>query len=117
MVDGLELEGGCMKIFYLKDSHVILKFGSTELRQALGVLKALAQYFRADFIFQIAQELQDDLFPKPLLPYRHHVHLCEKCFRMMDIDKEAHLHHYGKDKDYYTHQNCPPLQEESKRER
>ena len=56
-----------MKIFYLKDSHVIIKFGATELAQALGVLKALAQYFKADFIFKVAQELQDDLFPKPKL--------------------------------------------------
>ena len=106
-----------MKIFYLKDKHVIIKFGGTELAQALGVLKALAQYFKADFIFKVAQELQDDLFPKPKLQYRHHVHLCEKCFRMMDIDKEAHIHHYGEDKDYYTHQTCQPLQEDSKRER
>ena len=106
-----------MKIFYKKDEHVIIKFGSTEMKQALVVLKALALYFRADFIFKVAQDLQDDLFPKPLLPYNHRVHLCEKCFRMMDIDKEAHLHHHGKDHDYYQHQNCPPLQEDSKRER
>lgn len=101
-----------MKIFYLKDSHVIIKFGATELAQALGVLKALAQYFKADFIFKVAQELQDDLFPKPKLPMAIYHHLCTKCFCEIDIRKDAFLHRIGEHgNDTWEHQNCPQLKE------
>lgn len=60
MADGVELEGGCMKIFYKKDEHVRIDFGSTELAQALGVLRALAIHFKAVFIQTAAAELEAD---------------------------------------------------------
>ena len=106
-----------MKIFYKKDQHVILKFGATEMKQALGVLKALAQYFKADFIFKVAQELQDDLFPKPKLPFVQYYRLCTKCFCEIDLRKDKFLHRIGEKDDTWEHQECKPLKDDSVRER
>lgn len=106
-----------MKIFYKKDSHVIIKFGATEMKQALGVLKALAVHFKAVFILQVAQELQDDLFPKPQLPFVQYYRLCTKCCCEIDLRKDKFLHRIGENEDTWQHVECPPLKETSKRER
>lgn len=95
-----------MKIFYKKDSHVIIKFGDNELKQALGVLKALAQYFRAEFIFDVAQELEDDLKPKQLTYSVYH-HICEKCFCEIDTRDGNYLKVNGE----WRHESCPPLKD------
>ena len=89
-----------MKIFYAKGSHIKIYFGFSEFPQALKVLKALATFFKADFIQQVADDLEQDLQPK--LPFL--VHHCEKC--CMEIkDGEQDTHYQGG----YVHKICPPL--------
>jgi hypothetical protein len=85
-------------------------FDKHELTNALAVLRALAQYFNASFIQEAADDLARDLFPPPLLPETKYYHLCEKCFRMMDIRNENHIHYKG-EKERYVHQKCTPLKE------
>lgn len=64
-------------------------FYLTDMEEALAVLKGLATYFNADFIWGVAKQLEDDLHPKPkktakLLVHVNHFHLCEEC--AMEVD-------------------------------
>lgn len=106
---GVDMEGGCMKIFYKKDEHVIIKFDSKELAQALGVLKALAIHFKAMFIFDVCKDLEADLFPKPKLPMAMYHHICTKCFCEIDIRTTPFIHQIGEKEDTWIHQTCPEL--------
>lgn len=95
-----------MKVYYAKEQHVIVSFGSGEMRQALGVLKALAKYFNAPFILNAAEQLERDLQPK--LGYDAPFHLCEKCTTEIDTRKGGYRHTDGR----YTHLVCPILKKE-----
>lgn len=94
-----------MKVYYKKGEHVIIKFPSHELKQALGVLKALAQYFKARFLVDVAKELEKDL-ETPLLPTPpvYH-HICTNCFCEIDTRKDSYVHV----DDQYIHVSCPEL--------
>jgi hypothetical protein len=97
-----------MKVYYKKDHHVIVSFGSGEMRKALGVLKGLARFFKADFILNAAEELERDLTPKLGLdnPYR----VCEDCACEINLRKDSYLHQNER----YTHFACPVLKERQK---
>jgi len=94
-----------VKVFYKKGSHVIIHFPAHEFKQALAVLKALAQFFGASFIFQAAKELEDDLTPK--LTYRSEFHLCEKCCMELHEKDENAI----KVNDAWRHVRCKPLKD------
>lgn len=96
-----------MKVYYKKGEHVIIKFGNHELKQALGVLKALAQYFKATFLLDVAADLQRDLDAPPLLTYKLRYRCCENCFTMIDTRTDEYMHV----DDTYLHKNCPQLKE------
>jgi hypothetical protein len=99
-----------MKVYYKKGEHVIIKFPSHELRQALGVLKALSKYFKSWFLVDVAADLERDLEeakrPKlPAPPIYHHI--CENCFMEIDVRKDSYVHV----DDTYYHAVCPVLKE------
>ena len=93
-----------MKVFYKKDAHVILHFGSTELKQALGILKALAKYFNLQSLWDVAGDLEKDL-QKPKLGYVMHTKLCEAC--AMEIDLLSDNKH--ETESGWFHKVCPTL--------
>ncbi len=99
-----------MKVYYAKGRHVIIHFSGNELQQALKVLKALAKAFKAAFLCEVAEELEFDLNPRPLLTYDARYHLCEACKMEIDTHKDSHLHQNGR----YTHYTCPVLKERQK---
>jgi len=92
-----------VKVFYKKGSHVIIHFPAHEFKQALAVLKALAQFFGASFIFDAAKELEDDLAPK--LIYMSKFHICEKCCVELHEDEENSIKINGA----WKHVTCPVL--------
>lgn len=94
-----------MKVFYSKGKHVIIHFPAKELKQALGVLKALAKYFNADFILKAAGDLERDL--TPCLAYSLTTRICENCFTEISLSSDEYVHV----DDCYMHKNCPPLKE------
>lgn len=64
-------------------------FYLTDMKEALAILKGLASYFNADFIWRVAGDLEKDMNPAPkLLPYDNHFHVCEKCTMEMDDRKD-----------------------------
>lgn len=97
-----------MKVFYKKDTHVILLFGSTELKQALGVLKALAQHFKVKFLHDAAGDLERDL-AQPRLGYVMHTKICEECGTEIDLNGENKNHQKDEDDDRWVHKTCPTL--------
>jgi regulator of replication initiation timing len=102
-----------MKVFYKKDTHIIIHFPADELKQALAVLKALAQYFGAKFLFQVAGELEKDLNETPRLVYKSEFHICEKCFMELHEKDENSV----RVNDSWKHHKCPQLKPDSQRER
>jgi hypothetical protein len=89
-----------MKVYYEKGKHVIVFFPAREMKQALGVLKAMAHFFKADFLFKVAGDVERDLTPTQY-------HLCENCCMEIDTRVESYLHV----DDTYYHQLCPTLKE------
>jgi hypothetical protein len=96
-----------MRILYAKGVNVTISFGEREMKQALAVLKALATFFKADFIFKAAQELEDDLKPKPRISYTLYHHICEKCICEVDSREDNSLCISG----VWKHKKCPTLKE------
>jgi len=100
-----------MKVFYKKGAHVIVLFPAHELKQALGVLKALAQFFKEKFIFDVAKDLENDLTPK--LAYTSYHSLCIKCACELDKRDRDTFEIEGR----FFHRVCPTLKPDSQRER
>lgn len=73
-----------MRIFYSKQAGVTIHFSPNELKTAQGVLQALYDWSKADFIKAAIDDVAADLQPK-LLPMINYHHLCQKCWR--DIDE------------------------------
>lgn len=99
-----------MKVFYKKGEHVIILFPANELRQALGVLKALAKYFKAWFLVDVAAELEVDLeeAKRPKLPAPPtYYHICTNCFTEIDVRTDSYVYV----DDSYIHTSCPILKE------
>lgn len=92
-----------MKVFYSKGKHVIIHFPAKEMKQALGVLKALAQYFKADFLFKAAQELEHDLQER--ITYDPRYHPCENCFTEIDVRTGNCMYVDST----WLHKECPTL--------
>jgi hypothetical protein len=94
-----------VKVYYTKGKHVVILFPSHEMKQALGVLKALGTHFKADFLWKAAQQLEDDLTPK--LPFNPRYRMCENCATEIDL--------HGKNCMYvdntWLHKECPTLKE------
>jgi hypothetical protein len=101
----LPVVGDVVKVYYTKGKHIVIFFPAKELKQALGVLKALATYFKADFIWKAARDLEDDLTPKLTFdsPYR----ICENC--MCEIDLRGGNSMYVDNT--WLHKTCPTLKE------
>jgi hypothetical protein len=93
-----------MKVFYSKGKSVVIYFPAKELKQALGVLKAMGTYFKADFIWKAAQDLDRDL---QALVFDGRWHLCENCACEIDTRNQSYIHV----DDTYYHQRCPELKE------
>jgi hypothetical protein len=91
-----------MKIIYVKGKHVTIYFPPHEMKQALGVLKALAQFFKLSFIYKVAEDVERDL----LAPLQFH--LCTNCCMEIDIRKDEYVHV----DDTYLHRTCPVLKDE-----
>ena len=96
-----------VKVFYNKGSNVVIYFPATELKQALGVLKALAMYFKAPFLLNVAERLENDLTPKLSMPPLT-TRICENCFTEIDISSDEYVHV----DDTYMHRNCPALKQD-----
>lgn len=92
-----------MKVFYKKGVHVVIHFPAHELKQALSVLKALAQFFGGAFLLEAAKELENDLFPK--LEYKSKFHLCTKCCTELHEDEDNSIRINGA----WMHRTCPVL--------
>jgi predicted sulfurtransferase len=92
-----------VKILYKKGSHVIIHFPAHEFKQALSVLKAMAQFFGASFIFDAAKELEEDLTPR--LVYRTKFHLCPKCCMELHEDEANSI----KVNESWQHAKCKEL--------
>lgn len=73
-----------MRIFYSKQAGVTIHFSPSELKTAQGVLQALYDWSKADFIKAAIDDITADLQPKSLPMINYH-HLCSACFR--DIDE------------------------------
>lgn len=99
-----------MKVYYSKGKHVILYYQAHELKQALGVLKALAQYFGASFLHDVARELERDM-QQLQLPFDPSYRLCEACKCEIDIRKGNYKHIDGR----FTHLRCPVLKPKEQR--
>lgn len=96
-----------MRIRYIQGVKVEIIFRGDEMPQALAVLKGLAHFFKAAFIFDVAQELENDLKPKPKLSYTLYHHLCTKC--MMEVDTRNN--NYICYNDEWYHRECPKLKD------
>lgn len=99
-----------MKVFYVKGEHVAILFPKHEMKQALGVLKALAKHFGAWFLLDAAADLEKDLeaekHPRLAPPPTYH-HICENCYMEIDVRKDSYVHVDSA----YIHTNCPVLKE------
>lgn len=102
-----------MKVYYEKGRHVIVHFPAHELRQALAVLKALAQFFGASFLWKAAKDLETDLDETPRLVYKSEFHICEECCMELHEKDENSV----RVNDSWKHYKCPQLKPDSKRER
>lgn len=100
-----------MKVYYNKGKSVIIHFPAHELKQALAVLKALAQFFGASFLWKAAQDLENDLEPK--LVYKNYFHICHSCFTELD-ERDDNTFSINGD---WKHRVCPHLKPDSQRER
>lgn len=103
-----------MKVHVNDDSTVHLEFHSTEIRFALGVLKALYTHTRLDFIGKAIDDIEKRLTHK--MPQLTHIlthRICETCFCEIDLKRDQHI---VRD-DVYRHTQCPALYPASYRER
>jgi hypothetical protein len=94
-----------MKVYYSKGKHLVIYFPAKELKQAQGVLKALATYFKAGFLWKAHDELARDLQPK--LAFDPSFHICTNCFCEIDIRTDSYVHV----DDEWIHVVCPELKE------
>lgn len=97
-----------MKILYGKETGVIMSFNPSETKFALAILRGIQKVVNASFIDEAIAEIEKDLRPK--LTLVSHFHYCQKC--MMEIDDregDNFVHYTSDDKDYWTHNTCPPL--------
>ncbi len=93
-----------MKIYYNKDSHLIIHFGVHEFKAGLATLKGMAKFFKMDFIAEAAKEGESDLTVKKL-SYSPHHHICVLCACEIDTRKDSYVQQDGE----FRHQICPVL--------
>lgn len=101
-----------MKVQFTENKLGIL-FEKKELAFALEFLKSIRNEVHVDDVHFNAtlKKLHDHLHPPKVIQGFETMHLCEKCKRMMDTSKEAHITHTEKGNMSYQHQVCPPLKE------
>ena len=104
-----------MQIRYDKKLGTFLYFPLSELRVALGVLKAIHKVCGADFILTAIRDMEEDLKPKALTFINYH-HICELCVTEVD-DRSPNAFLMttrdlkGKENSRWTHYCCPTLKE------
>lgn len=85
-------------------------FPITELKVALGILKAINKVDPRDFLQEAIKDIEHDLRPKlTLVPTKNYFHLCDKCHRDIDERDENSLHLVTESDDKWVHENCPAL--------
>lgn len=104
-----------MQIRYEKDAGVILVFPQSELKVALGILKAVHKVCGADFILSAINQIEEDLKPKELPMINYHS-ICHHCFRDLDTrDPNSYLmttrNLKGVEDRRWIHYKCDPLKE------
>lgn len=97
-----------MQIRYELGVGVILLFPQSEVKVALGVIKAINKISPADFLHEAINDIEKDLKPKQL-PAVNYFHLCEICHRDLDERSENVLHLVTESNDKWVHNLCPPL--------
>jgi hypothetical protein len=98
-----------VQIRLIKGTGVILVFPQSELRVALGILKAVHKVTNADFILEAINDIENELKP-PQLPFTLSTRICEKCFCEVDIKTDNAIHYTG-DQDKWIHRTCPVLKD------
>ena len=99
-----------MKIQYRQGKGIALYFPVSELKVALGILKAIYTISKLEFVHEAIKDLEDDLLPRKL-PMINYFHLCCSCYRELDERDPDSLHIVTETDDVYKHRNCPPLKE------
>jgi hypothetical protein len=100
-----------MKIQYRQGKGIALYFPVSELKVALGILKAIYTIAKLPFVKEAIDDLEDDLLPRKL-PFVNHHHFCESCFTEIDDRVGDNFVHYTSDKaDKWKHKICPSLKQ------
>ena len=98
-----------MEIRRLESGATILAFPPSELRVALGILKAIYTCSKLEFVAEAIKDLEDDLLPRKL-PFVNHNHLCEECFmEINDMVGDNFVHYTKGNKSWWKHRFCPTL--------
>lgn len=99
-----------MMIRYIQGEGVILVFQNSEYKVVLSILHALQRVQPLAFIADAIRDIERDYAPKRI-PMRNYMHLCRRCFRMVDEREDNAFHTVmGKD-DKWTHRACLPVKE------
>jgi RNase P subunit RPR2 len=108
-----------MQIEYQKGEGVAIAFNMNEIHVALQILNGLYGACGEDFIKRAIEDILKDIEqqkPKRLTMAVKN-HLCEKCFRMLD-EKDGNWLRIRRNGDVsYRHRECPPLKEDSERDK
>ena len=102
-----------MQIRYHKEAGVLLVFPLSELKVALGILRAIHKIQPQDFLKEAISDIEADMQPKQL-PMVNHQHICENCFMMLD-DRNPNAFHMttrnldGKETSRWIHYVCDEL--------
>jgi len=99
-----------MEIRRLESGATILAFQPSELKIALGILKAIYTCSKLSFVKEAIDDIETEL--RPRLTLVSHFHFCNFC--CLEIDDRVgdnFIHYINGDKNYWRHRFCPTLKQ------